>query len=135
MCNFFSLSKCQTNKSENMSRHRCLFLSCLFHTFDEFMSHYSSSGTLERCGFKDCRREAVNSAKPTFLSASSDAASLCLTPHPALTCRLQTPSAAPFDVKFARLYSRVNHTHLERAAWNSIQWVCWPVLSEDSEGD
>lgn len=25
-------------------------------------------------------------------------------------------------------------THLERAAWNSIQWVCWPVLSEGSKG-
>lgn len=78
---------------------------------------------------------AVNSANPAFLSASSDAASLHLTSHPALTCRLHTPSAAPFDVMFARMYSRVNHTHPERAAWNSIQWVCWPVLSEDSEGD
>lgn len=62
-------------------------------------------------------------------------ASLRLTPHPALTRRLQTPSAAAFDVMFAPMYSRVNHTHLQRAAWNSIQWVCWPVLSEDSEGD
>lgn len=39
--------------------------------------------------------------------------SLRLNPHLQLTCHLQTPSMAAFDVVFILMYSRVNHTPWE----------------------
>lgn len=118
-----------------MSRHRCLFLSCIFHTFKEFIHHLSSSGSFEIWGFKDFNwgwRNGEPWNQPTQHSSL----------HPPawvwpLTLRWPVAFRHPLQcpLKWCLLECTVGLiTHLERAARNSIQWVCWPVLSEGSKG-